>query len=118
MAEKDFDINQLRLWPSLIGMVVTLAIAIPVDSYLLPNRGKFVAFAVGASLLAIYTGRPMLRYSGAKAFIIGYVALHIALIFVAPTDAIFPGLALVPLFMADYVAMVFGLRFFTVPTMD
>ena len=109
MSKEAFDIEALRLWPGLIITVVSFSIAILSDVYLLPDKGKIVGFAISASLLAIYTARPVLRYSGAKAFIIGYILLHIALIFIPLTDSSFPGLALVPFFMAVWKAKAWGL---------
>ena len=118
MTKKGFDINELRLGPGLIMGLVSFSAALVLDIYLLPNKGKIIGFSFLASMACIYTARPMLRYAGAKAFIIGYVVLHLALIFVPLTDSDFPGPVLIPFFIADYVAMVFGLRLCTVPTME
>ena len=113
---KPVDIEVLRGPPAVIIAAISFSVAIVADVYLLPDKGKIVGFSTFASLLALYSARPMLRYWGAKAFIIGYICLHIGLVFLPLTDSSVPGLVLVPFVMADYVAMAFGVRAFTVRT--
>lgn len=114
MDKDKFDINALALRPAIAIVLATLVVALLVDQYLLPHRGRIVGFSTSMALIAVYTAKPMLKHIGAKVFIVGYVLLHLAVIALPFThDSDYAGAILLPFIIADYVLMVFALRWFT-----
>lgn len=114
MDEDKFDINAFAMRPAIVMVLLSLVAAFLANEYLLPDRGRIVLFSTVMSLIAVYTAKPVLKNPGAKAFILSYVLLHVALIALPFThDTDYSGAVLLPFVIADYVLMVFGLRWCT-----
>jgi len=115
MGKEKFDINALTLKPALAITFFGLVGGLLVDAYVFPDRGRIAGFSTAMSLVAVYTATPVVKYLGAKIFIL---ILHIALVALPFThDSDYGGPLLIPFAIADYVLMVFALRKCTVTSM-
>jgi hypothetical protein len=111
MDKGKFDISALALRPGIVIALISLVSAMLANQFLLPDRGRIVFFSTLMSLIAVYTAKPMLKHIGAKVFILSYVLLHLALVVLPFThDTDYGSPVLLPFVIADYVLMVFGLR--------
>jgi hypothetical protein len=114
MDKDKFDINALAVRPAIGIALAGMVAGFLANEYLVPGRGRIVAFSTLMSLIAIYTAKPVLKDIGAKVFILSYVLLHFAVVALPFThNADYAGPVLLPFVIADYVLMVFGLRWCT-----
>jgi len=114
MDENDFDINTITVVPALAMSAVSLLLSIAINEYVLEGRGRITFFAVLMSLISIYTARNLIKYTPVIVFLVVYIICHIVLVALPFTrDSSYSGPILLPFAIADYVAMVFSLRKWT-----
>lgn len=94
---------KISTWEALFIGLLSFCASLPIEAYILPEKGKLLCLSLFVFMTTLYTFRSSIRAFEVKIVAFGYAAIHLLLtIFIPLRDSRYPGAALIPLGLLEY----------------